>query len=62
MAKLQPCCHHMPPMQELLAINEVGQRDQAGLLKSYIAALLPVLLLDQQEEQLEALASIVGKV
>ena len=52
----------MPPMQELLAINEVGQRDQAGLLKSYIAALLPVLLLDQQEEQLEALASIVGKV
>ena len=49
-------------MQELIAINEAGQRDQASFLKSYIAALVPVLLLDQQEEQLEALASSLGRV
>ena len=48
-------------VQDLVAITEEGLRDQASLLKSYVRTMLPVLLLDQQEEQLEALASVLGK-
>lgn len=51
----------MSTVQDLVAITEEGVRDQASLLKSYVRTMLPVLLLDQQKEQLEALASFLGK-
>ena len=47
-------------MQELVAVDERGAREQRALITSYMQHLLPVLLLDQREEQLQDVAACLG--
>lgn len=46
--------------QELVAVDERGARDERALLTSYMHDLLAVLLLDQREEQLQEVATLLG--
>ena len=47
-------------MQELVAVDKAGAQDGRALLGSYMNDLLPVLLLDQREEQLQEVADLAG--
>ena len=47
-------------VQELVAVDERGAREQRALVTSYMHHLLPVLLLDQREEQLHEVATCLG--
>lgn len=49
-------------MQELVAIDERGTREKRALVTSYMHYLLPVLLLDQREEQLQEVATCLGTI
>ena len=50
----------MTDVQELVAVDERGSREQRALVTSYMHHLLPMLLLDQQEEQLQEVATCLG--
>lgn len=52
----------MTDMQELVAIDERGSREKRALVTSYMHYLLPVLLLDQREEQLQEVATCLGTI
>lgn len=41
-------------------MDERGAREQRALITSYMHHLLPVLLLDQREEQLQEVATCLG--
>lgn len=41
-------------------MDERGGREQRALITSYMHHLLPVLLLDQREEQLQEVATCLG--
>ena len=47
-------------VQELVAVDDQGSREQRALVTSYMHHLLPVLLLDQREEQLQEVATCLG--
>ncbi|KAL3152002.1 hypothetical protein ABBQ32_001122 [Trebouxia sp. C0010 RCD-2024] len=51
---------HFLTIQELVAVDERGGREQRALITSYMHHLLPVLLLDQREEQLQEVATCLG--
>ena len=52
----------MNDMQELVAIDERGSREKRAFVTSYMHYLLPVLLLDQREEQLQEVATCLGTI
>ena len=47
-------------MQGLVAVDERGAREERALVASYLRDWVAVLLLDQREEQLQEVASLVG--
>lgn len=47
-------------MQGLVAVDERGAREERALVTSYLRDWVVVLLLDQREEQLQEVASLVG--
>ena len=55
-----PLTFDLPELQELVAVDERGSREQRALIASYMHHLLPVLLLDQREEQLQQVATCLG--
>lgn len=47
-------------VQGLVAVDERGAREERALVASYLRDLMSVLLLDQREEALQELATILG--
>lgn len=49
-------------MQDIVAVDERGAREERALVSSYLRDLVPVLLLGQREEQLHEVVAIIGSL